>query len=49
VDVILYYSSEDYMYFLENQTAFELIHEVTLPGEYESNAFEKFLVYRLSY
>ena len=31
VDIILYYPSEDYIFFLENQTAFELKKEVRLP------------------
>ena len=47
VEVILYYPSEDYIYFLENQTSFELKEEVRLPGLYERNSNERFLVYRL--
>ncbi|OOR30219.1 SAM-dependent methyltransferase [Bacillus cereus] len=47
VDIILYYPSEDYIFFLENQTAFELKREVRLPGAYEKNGNERFLVYRL--
>ena len=49
VDVILYYPSEDYIYFLENHTIFELIEEVQLPGLYEHNPNERFLIYRLAY
>lgn len=49
VDVILYYPSEDYIYFLENHTLFELKAEVQLPGLYENNQNERFLIYRLSY
>ncbi|WP_419954090.1 methyltransferase [Neobacillus niacini] len=49
VDVILYYPSEDYIYFLENHTLFELKEEVHLPGLYEHNQNERFLIYRLSY
>jgi SAM-dependent methyltransferase len=49
VDVILYYPSEDYIYYLENHTLFELIKEVQLPGLYENNANERFLIYRLAY
>jgi SAM-dependent methyltransferase len=48
VDVILYYPSEDYIYYLENHTLFELIKEVQLPGLYENNANERFLIYRLA-
>jgi SAM-dependent methyltransferase len=49
VDVILYYPSEDYIYYLENHTSFELIKEVQLPGLYDNNANERFLIYRLAY
>ncbi|NWQ44403.1 methyltransferase [Bacillus sp. EB106-08-02-XG196] len=49
VDVILYYPSEDYIYYLENHTSFELIKEIQLPGIYENNANERFLIYRLAY
>jgi SAM-dependent methyltransferase len=49
VDVILYYPSEDYIYYLENHTLFELIKEIQLPGLYENNANERFLIYRLAY
>ncbi|MDQ0973305.1 SAM-dependent methyltransferase [Neobacillus niacini] len=49
VDVILYYPSEDYIYYLENNTLFELIKDIQLPGLYENNANERFLIYRLAY
>ena len=49
VDVILYYPSEDYIYYLENNTLFELIKEIQLPGLYENNANERFLIYRLAF
>ncbi|CAH0345425.1 methyltransferase [Bacillus sp. CECT 9360] len=49
VDLVLYYPSEDYIYFLENDTSFELKEEVILPGLYEDNANERFLIYRLAY
>ncbi|WP_045522405.1 methyltransferase [Neobacillus niacini] len=49
VDVILYYPSEDYIYFLENNTLFELRKEVQLPGLYEHNQNERFLIYHLAY
>ena len=42
VDIILYYPSEDYIFFLENQTTFELKREVRLPGAYEKNGNERF-------
>jgi SAM-dependent methyltransferase len=46
VDVILYYPSEDYIFYLETQTPFTLVKEVILP---DKNPHERFLVYRLSY
>jgi SAM-dependent methyltransferase len=48
IDVILYYPSEDYIYYLENQTAFDLYKEIQLEGLYEHNTNERFLIYRLS-
>ncbi len=47
IDLILYYPSDDYIYFLENQTSFNLIKEIPLPGSYEKNNYERFLLYRL--
>jgi SAM-dependent methyltransferase len=49
IELILYYPSEDYVFFLENQTSFNLKGEVTLPGLYEHNQNERFLIYRLLY
>lgn len=49
VDLILYYPSDDYIYFLDNQTVFELKKEVILPGLYEHNVNERFLIYSLSF
>ena len=48
IQLILYYSSEDYIYFLERETMFQLKQEVILPGLYERNTYERFLVYTLS-
>ena len=47
VDVILYYSSDEYIYFLENNTPFVLVSEIKLPCLYDNNPRESFLVYRL--
>ena len=47
IELILFYASQDYIFFLENQTAFELKNEVMLPGLTESNPFEKFVIYQL--
>ncbi|WP_113927749.1 methyltransferase [Bacillus sp. P14.5] len=41
IQIILYYAPEDYIFFLENQTAFLLAKEIILPG----NAYEKLLIY----
>lgn len=47
VDVILYYPTEEYIYYLEKQTSFELLDEVKLTGIYDNNPNERFLIFRL--
>ncbi|MGG3561919.1 methyltransferase [Neobacillus rhizosphaerae] len=47
IELVLYYPAEDYIYFLEKETAFEMIEEVVLPYVYEKNPNERFLIYRL--
>jgi hypothetical protein len=47
IDLILYYPSEDYIYFLENSTGFILYEEVRLHGLYEKDCCERFLIYRM--
>lgn len=49
VDVILYYPSDDYIYFLENNTPFVLLKEIKLPELYSNDPRHVFLVYRLDY
>lgn len=49
VDLILYYPSEEYIYFLENNTAFTLTHSIPITEKYKDNIREKFLIYRLDY
>lgn len=49
IHLLLYYPSEDYIYFLENLTPFYLKDEVELKELYEHNPFERFLIYELSY
>ena len=49
VDVILYYPSDDYIYFLENNTPFVLLNEIKLPYLYDNDPRHSFLVYRLEY
>lgn len=45
IEVVLYYPSEEYIYFLNKYTSFELKKEVRLPGLYEDNPSEQFLIY----
>lgn len=49
IELVLYYVSEDYIYFLENQSVFELKQEILIPSLYEQNQNERFLIYRLAY
>lgn len=49
IEVVLYYVSDEYIYFLEYQTAFELKEEIVIPGLHEHNPYERFLIYRLVY
>lgn len=49
IELVLYYPSPDYIYYLENDTAFECGKEVVLPYLYENNPNERFLIYRLDY
>lgn len=49
IELILYYGSDDYIFFLENQTPFELKEEIPLHGLYEKDDSERFLIYRLAY
>jgi SAM-dependent methyltransferase len=46
IELILYYPSEDYIYFLENQTPFELREEIILPVLSRYNLNERFLIYK---
>ena len=45
-DIILYYPTEEYIEFLEMRTAFRLAKEVPVPGLFEKDENERFLVYR---
>ena len=47
VDIILYYPSYDYIYFLENNTPFILLKKIKLPHLYDHDPRHSFLVYRL--
>lgn len=46
VDIILYYTTVDYIQFLETSTLFELLKEVKIPGMYEQNENERFVIFR---
>ena len=49
IDIILYYPSDDYIYYLENCTPFMQIEEVRLDDLYKKDNQERFLIYELSY
>ena len=46
VELILYYPSDDYQYFLDRRTPFHLKKEITLPN-YHKDHRERFLIYGL--
>ena len=47
LDLLLYYPSDDYIFFLENETPFELQAEVTVRDLAVHNPYERFSIYRL--
>lgn len=49
VELILYYPSNDYIYYLENETPFTLKDEVILDYLYDSDNQERFLIYELRF
>jgi SAM-dependent methyltransferase len=49
VELILYYPTDDYIYYLENSTSFVLKDEIILPDVNKNDANEKFLIYELNY
>jgi SAM-dependent methyltransferase len=49
VELVLYYPSDEYIFYLENSTPFEWKEEIVLPALYKHNDNERFLVYRLAY
>lgn len=48
IDLILYYPSYDYIYFLENNTSFAILNEIKLPTLHDNDPRNSFLVYRLN-
>lgn len=49
VQLILYYPSDDYIYFLDNNTSFMLVDEIFLNEMYLKDSNERFLIYELDY
>ena len=49
VDIVLYYPSDDYIYYLENCTAFTLVNEIKIDKIFINDSRERFLIYRLNY
>lgn len=48
VDLILYYPSDEYIYYLEHKTGFSQIHDIPLSNNHRNHR-ERFVVYQLSY
>lgn len=47
MELVLYYADEDFIYYLEDETAFELKLEIPIPLLYDRNPYERFSIYRL--
>ncbi len=47
VDIILYYPNIEYIDYLESVTSFQLVKEVQVPGLYDVNKSERFVIYRM--
>ncbi len=47
IEIILYYGSNEYTYFIETNTPFQMKKEIIIPGLFEKNTYERFLVYQL--
>lgn len=47
LELVLYYPSEAYLFFLQNRTPFQLIDEIALTELYGNHPYERFLIYRL--
>lgn len=48
IDLILYYPSDEYIYYLENYTGFLLYKEIALPNLSINDKRQKFSIYRLT-
>lgn len=49
IDIILYYPSEDYIYYLEYMTPFRLLKDILIPKLNNKDERERFVIYRLDY
>jgi SAM-dependent methyltransferase len=49
VDVILYYPSSDYIYFLDTNSTFQFIDEIKVPNLCDKDPRHRFLIYRAGY
>ncbi|VEF46243.1 methyltransferase [Bacillus freudenreichii] len=48
IELILYYPSNEYLYYLMNHTQFQLVEEVRLDYLYERNDNERILIFRMT-
>lgn len=48
IELILYYPSDDYIYYLENYTGFLLTQEISIPNLILIDKRQKFLIYKIS-
>ncbi|MDG5472562.1 SAM-dependent methyltransferase [Jeotgalibacillus sp. ET6] len=48
VDLILYYPTTEYIHFLHDKTAFYLEKDIKVPGYFEKDEHERFLIFRLN-
>jgi len=46
VDLILYYPTTEYLHYLHDRTAFELYKDIKVPGLFEKDEHERFLIFR---
>lgn len=49
IEIILYYPSDDYIYYLDSYTNFQLYGEVKIDKLYYKDQRERFLIYKLDY
>lgn len=49
IDLILYYPSEDFIDYLENNTSFILVKEIKLQEKFKIDPNQRFLIYHLNY